>query len=66
MNNVAGESEYAQVEKQLQQKLESQLASTGDPRVVGGAELFDQSKYLGRSGPQHPSMPKRKNNSREK
>lgn len=66
MNNVAGESEYAQVEKQLQQKLEGQLASTGDPRVVGGAELFDQSKYLGRSGPQHPSMPKRKNNSREK
>ena len=40
--------------KGLPELLMEQLEKTKDPRVVGGAELFEQVPYLG-SGPRHPS-----------
>jgi hypothetical protein len=54
LTNVAGDPAYAAVQRQLASRLEAQLKSTADPRLVGGAELFDQSPYLG-AGPKHPA-----------
>jgi len=52
--NLAGDPAYAEIREQLAGQLMEQLEITGDPRVVGGAELFDQVPYLGH-GPLHPS-----------
>jgi arylsulfatase A-like enzyme len=59
LNNVAGESEYAEVKKELTARLTSGLLSTGDPRETGddADEIFDTPKYLG-NGPRHPSFKK--------
>jgi len=52
--NLAGDPEYAGVVDKLAAQLLEQLEITGDPRIVGGAEAFDQVPYLGH-GPRHPS-----------
>ena len=52
--NLAGDPEYAGVIEKLAAQLLEQLEVTGDPRIVGGAEAFDQVPYLGH-GPRHPS-----------
>jgi N-sulfoglucosamine sulfohydrolase len=52
--NLAKDPNYAEVKGELSALLMEQLEITGDPRVVGGAELFDQVPYLGQ-GPTHPS-----------
>lgn len=52
--NVAGVPAYAEIKEELATRLTEQLEKSGDPRVVGGAELFDQVPYLGQ-GPRHPS-----------
>jgi len=52
--NVAGDPAYSEVKELLSAQLMEQLEITGDPRAIGGAELFDQVPYLGQS-PKHPS-----------
>jgi len=54
MVNLAEDPAYAEIRKKLAEQLVEQLRITGDPRVVGGADLFDQVPYLGH-GPMHPS-----------
>jgi arylsulfatase A-like enzyme len=51
--NVAGRPEYAQVQRELAEKLMARLKATGDPRVLGGGDKFDQYPYYG--GPQKPA-----------
>jgi arylsulfatase A-like enzyme len=53
LNNVAADSQYAQVRKVLSDKLTDQLQATGDPRIVGGGEKFDGHPYLG-GAPKYP------------
>ncbi len=38
---------YAAVRTQLATRLTQLLTDTGDPRVVGGGEQFDEYPYLG-------------------
>ena len=39
--NVAGQSEYAAALQHLRAELEQWLTATGDPRVLGGGEIFE-------------------------
>jgi uncharacterized sulfatase len=42
MDNLAGNPEYAEVEKEMTQALMEELERSGDPRVVGpDKEVFD-------------------------
>jgi arylsulfatase A-like enzyme len=52
--NLAGDPEYGEIRERMASMLMKELERTGDPRVLGGAELFDQVPYLGH-GPLHPS-----------
>jgi arylsulfatase A-like enzyme len=52
--NLAGDPEYDAIREEMSALLMEKLEQTGDPRVTGGAELFDQVPYLG-EGPRHPS-----------
>ena len=52
--NLAGRPEFEAVREEMAARLMKELERTGDPRVVGGAELFDRVPYLGQ-GPRHPS-----------
>jgi N-sulfoglucosamine sulfohydrolase len=52
--NLAGDPVYAEIQEKMSAQLMEQLEITGDPRVLGGAELFDTIPYLGH-GPRHPS-----------
>ncbi len=45
LTNVAGQPEYADVQKDLWKRLEEELKATEDPRVVGGGEAFDEYPY---------------------
>ena len=42
LNNLAGESGYAAVVKDLSEKLDRELKATSDPRAVGRGELFEK------------------------
>jgi uncharacterized sulfatase len=63
LNNVADQTEYAEVSLQLINQLKTELASTSDPRETGAnaEEIFDKPEYFG-GGPRHPSTqnPKKK------
>ena len=50
--NVASHPKYADVLARLSASLEAELRETADPRIVGGAEKFDEYPYYG--GPQNP------------
>ncbi len=52
--NLAGWTEYEEIRGEMAAILMEELKKTEDPRVVGGAELFDRVPYLGQ-GPRHPS-----------
>ena len=52
--NLAGSPEVADIKEALSAQLMDQLEKTRDPRVIGGAMLFDTVPYLG-MGPRHPS-----------
>jgi N-sulfoglucosamine sulfohydrolase len=43
--NLAGQSEYMEVQKELNEKLFSLLRESQDPRITGGGEKFDQYPY---------------------
>ncbi|MBN1442984.1 MAG: sulfatase [Planctomycetes bacterium] len=47
LRSVAGQAEYAGIQRELSHRLEEQLRATGDPRVVGGGEMFDEQPYAG-------------------
>ena len=48
MFNVADRTEYAGTLKRLKEKLFADLEKYEDPRIIGGADAFDQYEYLGR------------------
>jgi len=52
--DLARDPAYEEIREKLAAQLMEELERTGDPRVVGGAELFDKHPYLGH-GPKHPS-----------
>lgn len=47
IHNVAGEPAYAQTLAKLDNQLMAELKITGDPRVVGGGDVFDTYPILG-------------------
>ncbi|REK26768.1 MAG: heparan N-sulfatase [Planctomycetota bacterium] len=53
LSNVAGEMRYADVQRELATRLTAVLKQTGDPRIAGNGDMFDQFEYLG-GGPKHP------------
>jgi N-sulfoglucosamine sulfohydrolase len=56
--NMAADPKYADVLKKLSSQLETELRETGDPRIIGGGEKFDEYPYYG--GPQNPAGAKGK------
>ncbi len=51
--NLAADPEYEEVRQELAVQLIKQLELTGDPRVLGGGQVFDSFPYLG-GAPKHP------------
>jgi uncharacterized sulfatase len=47
LNNVAGEPQYAEIQKKLADALLAELKATKDPRVLGKGDVFDQYPYYG-------------------
>ena len=47
MQNVAGEADYAAVQKELSKRLMDTLRTTGDPRVTGDGTTFEHPPYAG-------------------
>jgi N-sulfoglucosamine sulfohydrolase len=47
LKNVATDPAYAEIMKKLAAKLMENLLLTGDPRVTGGGDKFDEYPYLG-------------------
>jgi len=45
--NVAEQPEYAQVRKELSERLMNVLTSTGDPRVTGDGETYEKPPFAG-------------------
>jgi arylsulfatase A-like enzyme len=58
LTNVAGDAAQSATRAALAKLLEDELRRTGDPRVVGGAERFDEYPYFG-GAPRHPKLEKR-------
>jgi arylsulfatase A-like enzyme len=52
--NLADDPAYAAIKQSLADLLMEQLEKTGDPRVTGKGDQFDEYPYLG-GGPKHPS-----------
>lgn len=52
LRNRAGDSGYASILKNLSDTLMDELRKSGDPRVVGGAEIFETAPYYGGVGGQ--------------
>ncbi len=52
--NIIDDPDYAAIKEELSALLMEQLEATGDPRVLGGGDAFDEVPYLG-MGPRHPS-----------
>jgi N-sulfoglucosamine sulfohydrolase len=53
LNNIAADPDYAEIKTFLSNQLMENLSATEDPRVLGGAEQFDEYPYFG-SAPFHP------------
>ncbi len=47
LTNVADQPEYTEQKSRLSEMLIAELKRTSDPRVTGGAEIFDQYPYYG-------------------
>jgi len=45
MNNLAEQSEYAELIKELTNQMENELLAQGDPRVSGNGSVFDEYTY---------------------
>jgi len=46
INNVADDSNYAEIRTQLKEKLLNELKVTGDPRVTGDGQTFERMPYI--------------------
>ena len=46
VNNVAADSGYSKVLRELTDRLMSELRETGDPRVVGDGNMFDRKPFV--------------------
>ncbi|NQU21439.1 MAG: sulfatase [Candidatus Nealsonbacteria bacterium] len=57
LENVAGESAYAEIRERLSKQLTDQLRATADPRIIGGGEQFDRYPYSG-GVPKYPGPKK--------
>lgn len=53
--NVADDPAYAEIKRQLSERLRNRLAETGDPRVGPDPDQFDRFPYYGGS-PLHPTL----------
>jgi arylsulfatase A-like enzyme len=53
LENLAADPRYTEIREELSDKLTGRLRATGDPRIVGGGEKFDQYPYLGGT-PKYP------------
>jgi arylsulfatase A-like enzyme len=53
LENMAADPKYAAIREELSDKLTNHLRATGDPRIVGGGDKFDQYPYLG-GAPKYP------------
>jgi arylsulfatase A-like enzyme len=53
LEDVAADPRYTKIREELSDKLTDQLRATGDPRIVGGGDKFDQYPYLG-GAPKYP------------
>lgn len=51
LTNVAGDTRFTTEQAALKERLMTALRETDDPRVVGGAEVFDTYPYHGRDRP---------------
>jgi len=47
LNNVAGEAGYAEIKEKLAADLMDELTATGDPRIMGKGDVFDNYPYYG-------------------
>ncbi len=47
LHNVAADPAYAEAEKRLESALMAELKATGDPRALGGGDVFDGYPYYG-------------------
>lgn len=47
LRNVAADLAYAEAKKKLESSLLAELKATGDPRVLGGGDAFDNYPYYG-------------------
>ena len=47
MNNLAYDSNYEQIKKELWDDLENKLKQTKDPRILGNGDIFEQYEYTG-------------------
>lgn len=47
IRNVAGEAEYAEVQKRLRAELDKWMLETDDPRAKGETDFFDKIPYVG-------------------
>jgi len=45
LKNVAQDSAYAEIRKELSQRLMDILKGTGDPRVLGDGQTFERSPF---------------------
>ena len=54
LENVAEKAEYAETKMKLAAALIAELKATNDPRVLGGADVFDQYPYYGGGRPDKP------------
>lgn len=55
--NVAGDDRYQSTKAELRERLLAELRASGDPRVLGEGDEFDQYEYLG-GAPKHPDWRK--------
>jgi len=49
-NNLAGNPDYADIQKEILQTLEDYLIKTGDPREMGNPEVFENALFYGPHG----------------
>ena len=47
MKNVASDLKYAQIKRQLRERMEEMLRGEGDPRMLGRADFFETIQYTG-------------------
>ncbi len=61
LQNVAGQSEYAQIQAELRTRLYRWMQQTGDPRSKGETDRWDAPcPYVGQKSPNSPAKPSEK------